>query len=175
MNSTELFDNSIESGNYILNLLDTKEARDNKKNIRNLYKLLTVVVLENEDDPKIEELTILIDAIRKKWNEVFADNINSLNLNNVNNNINNVNNNMANSRINNFNANTANFEENNIGNANLHEYNANSLPSAISNNNSANINNISGGRRRNVRKTKKSYRNKVSRKSRLKSVCSKRR
>jgi hypothetical protein len=172
MNNANIFEISIRSGNYILEVLNSNYSDYDKKNIRDLYKLLTVVVLENEDDPKVEEVRALVEAIREKWSEVFSDNIDGLNSNN-----NNIKNNksIANSRINNFNANTANFEGNNIGNANLHEYNANSLPSAISNNNSLNMNNISGGRRRNNRKTKKSYRNKVSRKSRLMSVCSKRR
>jgi hypothetical protein len=169
MNSDDLFDNSIESGNYVLNLLDSKEANDNKKSIRNIYKLLTVVILENENDPRYADVKVLVDSIREKWADVFSDNIDALNSNNNNNNSNNnsVNNSNVNSRINNFNANTANFEGNNMGNANLGENNANSLPSAISNNSRTNMNNISGGRRRNNRKTKKSYRNKVSRKSRL--------
>ena len=176
MNSTDLFGVSLESGNYILDLLNSNEAKSNKRDIRNIYKQLTVIVLENEDDSRYDEIKELIEAIREKWADNFSDNIDGLNSNNVNNNSynNSVNNN--NSRVNNFNANTANFEGNNMGNANLHENNANSLPSMISNNNT-NMNSI-GGRRKNNRKTKKcckSYRNKISRKSRLKSVCSKRR
>ena len=171
MNSDNLFDNSIESGNYVLNLLDSKEANDNKKSIRNIYKLLTVVILENENDPKYDQVKELVDSIRGKWIDVFSDNIDALNSNNNNNNSSNNNsvNSSVNSRINNFNANTENFEGNNMGNANLGENNASSLPSGISNNNT-NMNSIGGRRRnnrRNSRKTKKSYRNKVSRKSRL--------
>lgn len=173
MNTDNLFNDCIESGNYILDLLNSKNAVPNKRNIRNIYKLLTVAILENENDPKYDEVKALVASIREKWVDNFSDNIDALNSNNNNSSNNNMNN-SVNSRVNNFNANTANFEGNNMGNANLGENNVNSN----SNNNSTNMNNLSGGRRRNKRKTKKcckTYRNKVSRRSRLKNTCSRRR
>jgi hypothetical protein len=173
MNTDNLFNDCIESGKYILDLLNSKNAVPNKRNIRNIYKLLTVAILENENDPKYDEVKALVASIREKWVDNFSDNIDALNSNNNNSSNNNMNNNV-NSRVNNFNANTANFEGNNMGNANLGENNVNSN----SNNNSTNMNNLSGGRRRNKRKTKKcckTYRNKVSRRSRLKNTCSRRR
>jgi ATP-dependent Lon protease len=176
MNTDNLFNDCIESGKYILDLLNSKNAVPNKRNIRNIYKLLTVAILENENDPKYDEVKALVASIREKWVDNFSDNIDALNSNNNNSNSNNNSmNNNVNSRVNNFNANTANFEGNNMGNANLGENNVNSN----SNNNSTNMNNsVSGGRRRNKRKTKKcckTYRNKVSRRSRLKNTCSRRR